>query len=136
MIILVMGLAGTGVELVLLKHTDGYLQLAPVLLNVVALLVIAWYGVQRSGTVLRVLQVVMGFFLVSGAVGVFLHLSANVRDARESNPSVGGRELWAEAATGAIPMLAPGTMVQLALVGLAFTFRHPLISRSSDSETA
>lgn len=123
--ILVMGLVGTEIELLLLKHTDGVWQLAPVALIAAALLVLAWYGAARSGAPIRGLQVVMAVCLISGGVGVVQHFRGNVAYAHDSNPSLSGGELYREALMGSTPALAPGTMVQLALVGLAFAFRHP-----------
>jgi hypothetical protein len=34
---------------------------------------------------------------------------------------------------GATPLLAPGIMLQLGLVGLLFTFRHPALARPGDA---
>lgn len=124
---LLLGLAGTLAELFLLAHTEGILQLAPMLLMGCALVTLAWYGAARSRTSLRALQVAMALMLVSGLLGVWLHFGANVEWERESNPSLGGLELYRAALVGAMPVLAPGSMVQLALIGFAFTFRHPVL---------
>ena len=43
-----------------------------------------------------------------------------------------GLELVWEALKGATPALAPGAMAQLGLVGLAFAYRHPLLSGPAD----
>jgi hypothetical protein len=64
-------------------------------------------------------------FVATGAIGTWLHFRVNEQYARESFPGISGWELYREAAYGATPMLAPGTMLQLGLVGLLFTFRHP-----------
>jgi hypothetical protein len=125
---LLLGLAGTLAELLLLAHTDGALQLAPVLLVGLALGTLIWYGLARSRASLRTLQGVMLLMLVSGMVGVWLHFGANVEWERESNPSLGGLALYRAALAGAMPVLAPGSMVQLALVGIAFTWRHPALT--------
>jgi len=131
--ILVLGIAGTEIELLLLKHFDGYKQFAPLILLTVSLLVLAWYGLTKSATSLRALQCTMVACLVSGGVGVILHFIGNIEYAQDSNPSIAGSELYLEAVMGSTPTLAPGTMVQLALVGLAFTFRHPRL-RGKGSE--
>ncbi len=122
---LVVGLVGTEIELVLLKHTEGFYQLVPVALNAIALACVAWYGVARSASSLRVLQGMMLFFLVSGVAGTVLHYIRNLADAKESDPSLSGNALYLNATMGSTPALAPGTMIQLALIGLAFAFRHP-----------
>ena len=125
LVLLVIGTVGTIVELLLLKHTDGVWQVAPLVLCLLTLLVLAWFGVARTAASLRALQGVMLLTLVSGGVGVVQHFRGNVIYASESNPSLSGRELYAEAVMGSTPTLAPGMMVQLALIGLAFAFRHP-----------
>ncbi len=125
LLILVVGSVGTIVELLLLKHTDGVWQVIPLVLNGLTLLVLAWFGVARSHSSLRALQATMLLCLTSGGVGVVQHLLGNIVYASESNPSLAGRELYLEAIMGSTPTLAPGMMVQLALIGLAFAFRHP-----------
>ena len=134
LVLLVVGNIGTIVELVLLKHTDGAWQLFPLVLGVLTLLVLAWFGVSRSAASLRTLQGIMLVMLLSGAIGVVQHFRGNVVYASESNPSLSGRELYLEAIRGSTPTLAPGVMAQLALIGLAFTFRHPRLRGARTEE--
>jgi predicted membrane channel-forming protein YqfA (hemolysin III family) len=123
--ILVLGLAGTEIELLLLKHTDGFWQLVPVVMVGLGLLAVGWFGAARNEMALRTLRALMFVYLATGGVGVVQHFIGNVAYARDSNPSLAGRDLYVEAVMGSTPTLAPGTMIQLALVGLAFVFRHP-----------
>jgi hypothetical protein len=44
------------------------------------------------------------------------------------SPSRAGLSLMASRRDGATPVLAPGTMSLLGIVGLAFTYRHPAIT--------
>jgi hypothetical protein len=125
LVILVIGLVGTLVELYLLRHTEGAWEILPLALIATALIALAWNGVRPGALAVRAVQIVMAACLVSGMIGVFLHFRVNVQYAMESNPSFSGWELYREAAFGATPMLAPGTMLQIGLVGLLFTFRHP-----------
>ena len=37
---------------------------------------------------------------------------------------------WAAIGAKAPPLLAPGSMVQLGLLGLAYTYKHPALKRS------
>jgi hypothetical protein len=133
--VLVLGLVGTGVELLLLKHVDGFWQVAPVVAIAAATLNVVWVAMTKSAASLRVLQAIMLVFLISGIIGVYLHFDTNVLDERESNPSLVGAELYKMALMGATPTLAPGTMIQLGLVGLLFAFRHPSLRRNNDSDT-
>ncbi len=134
LLILFIGVAGTEAELLLLRHTEGFWQLIPVVLNGMILLALAFYVATKSAASIRTLQGILLLCLISGGIGVARHFIANVRDAGESNPSLAGRELYAEAMQGAIPALAPGTMVQLALIGLAFTYRHPRLSGKGEEQ--
>ena len=128
--ILVIGLVGTEVELLLLKHVDGFWQLVPVVLIGGGLVVTAWFALEKSARSLRALQGTMLVFAASGALGVVQHFLGNIDYARDSNPSLAGSELYREAVMGSTPTLAPGTMVQLGLVGLVFAFRHPALRRA------
>ena len=125
LLILIVSLVGSGIELLLLHHTDGIWQLLPLLLIALAFGVLAWFGLSRSSASIRTLQVVMLLCLASGAVGLVQHFSGNLVYASESNPSLSGMALYKEALFGSTPTLAPGTMIQVGLLGLAFAFRHP-----------
>lgn len=123
--ILVMVLVGMEAELLLLKHTEEAWQLVPVALIPAALATLAWHGLSRGTAALRAFQALMAVSMVSGTIGIILHYRANVVDSGESDPSLSGLALYAAAAQGSIPALAPGTMVQIGLLGLVFAYRHP-----------
>lgn len=122
--IFLLGLLGTGAELLLLGHVAGWNQLTPVVLKVMSLLVLAWYGIDRGAASLRAFRITMLLFLLAGALGVFFHYSANLEFEMEVDAEAGGMEQFYKAMTGALPALAPGAMIQLGLIGLAYTFRH------------
>lgn len=130
--ILVFGLFGTEVELFLLKHTDGFWQLVPVILVGATLVLATWAGLRASPASLGVLRVVMGIFLIAGAVGVYLHLTGNIGYEKESNPGLSGADLYKAALMGSTPLLAPGVMLQLGLIGLLYTYRHPALKRTEE----
>lgn len=134
LVILVIGLAGTEVELLLLKHTEGPWQLIPIILLPSVLAVLGWYGLAKARAALRTFQVLMVACLVAGGIGVIQHFRGNVVYASESNPSLSGNELYKEAVMGSTPTLAPGTMVQFGLLGLAYAFRHPRLRGSADQD--
>jgi hypothetical protein len=129
------GTVGTAVELLLLGHTDGAWQWSPIALLGASLLVLAWHAAARSrrrrgsaAASVRAFQGTMLVFVASGLAGTLLHYRGNVEFEREREPSIEGLPLFWEAVRGATPALAPGTMIQLALVGLAYTFRHPALT--------
>lgn len=123
------GLAGTGAELVLLEHTEDAWMWTPLVLMGLSLVVLMGYAVSKSRPVLRAFQGVMILFVVSGLLGVWFHYKGNVEFELEMYPSLAGLKLFWEAMKGATPALAPGTMIQLGLLGLIFTYKHPRLSR-------
>jgi hypothetical protein len=126
---LVLGIVGTGVELWLLDHTEGWQQLIPLVLLGAGLFVCASQVVRPTLGTVRLLQAVMLLFVISGAVGVLLHYQGNVEFELEMYPDMAGMELFKNTVTGATPVLAPGTMLLLGLVGLAYTYHHPRVRR-------
>ena len=130
MAILLMGLLGTGTELLLLEHTEGLWQWVPLFLIAIGVFVLC-SGVLKPGRRnIRMLQVTMILFVLSGLVGFILHYQGNAEFELEMYPSLKGRELFWEAIRGATPTLAPGTMIQLGLLGLVYTHRHPHLGSS------
>ena len=129
--ILLLGLLGTSVELLLLEHRDGIWQLAPLLAIGMSFLVLGWHGIARDASSLRVFQGTMILFLLTGAAGLFLHFKGNVEFELEMYPSRSGVELFWEAMKGATPALSPGTMLLLGLLGLAYTYQHPVLMGSA-----
>jgi hypothetical protein len=130
LLVLVLGLVGLGTELLLLKHDESAAQLiAPGLVGL-ALLVIFWHLLQRGPASVRALQFTMALFLGAGALGIGFHYAANVEFQREMDPAIGGMTLFRKAmAAKTPPALAPGSMTQLGLLGLTYTFRHPALRR-------
>lgn len=132
--ILVVGLIGVLAELLLLEHVEDYWQRAPVFLIVATLIVLAWHAGDRGPLSVRVLQGAMALFVTAGILGVMLHFKGNVEFELEMQPSARGLSLFGEAMMGATPILAPGTMMLLGLVGLAYTFRHPALRGGARGE--
>ena len=110
-------------ELVLLEHYEEWQQLIPLGLLGAALLstVLFWLVPRRA--VLALFRTVMGLCFASAVLGLYFHYQANVEFVLERHPDFRGWQLFKEAMTGGMPALAPGTMAQLALMGLAATLR-------------
>lgn len=125
LVTLVVSVVGTLIELLLLEHFEDIWQWAPIMLLVAALLTLAWHGLGRGSTALNVLRGLMVLSMVSGLVGLLLHYKGNVEFELEMYPDLSGWKLFKDAMMGATPALAPGAMLQIGLVGLAWTFRHP-----------
>ena len=63
--------------------------------------------------------------LAAGLAGLYFHYRANVEFQLESDPTLAGRALLMKVLEAkAPPALAPGVMIQLGLVGLAYTLRY------------
>lgn len=120
-----LGAAGAGSELILLGHYEQPWQRAPLILIGASLALLAVRLFVKDARVLRAFQICMGLFVVAGAVGVWLHYQSNVEFELEMNPAAAGWGLILEALQGAMPTLAPGTMMYLGFVGLLYAWKHP-----------
>jgi hypothetical protein len=122
---LAFGVIGMTVELLLLGHVESTSQWIPVVLLGASAVLLAWHAAAPSRTTVRVLQAAMVLFIVTGGIGVGLHYDGNVEFELEMAPDAQGLELISRTLTGATPVLAPGMMTLLGLVGLAVVYRHP-----------
>jgi hypothetical protein len=122
---LLAGSAGTLLELLLIGHDEMATQLAPLVLLAGGGLVSVWAFIAPRAVALRTLQLLMVIFVLSGVVGVVLHYQGNEAFELEMSPTRGGMSLISKTLTGATPVLAPGSMSLLGLIGLAFTYGHP-----------
>jgi len=112
------GLLGTVVDLLLLGHTDGALQLEPLVVLGMSIGVTTWRLADRAGLSSIPFRVCMLLNIASGGVGVLLHYRGNVGFELEMSPGMSGWELFAQAMTGATPALAPGAMVLVGVIGM------------------
>lgn len=118
----VAGAAGTGIELLLIGHYEDWQQFIPLVLLGSGLCAMVWHATAGTASSIRVLQALMLLFLASGAFGVVFHYEGNVEFELEMYPSMAGVELFTKTMTGATPVLAPGTMVVLGLVGMGYAW--------------
>lgn len=132
--ILLLGMAGTTTELLLLKHDEDATQLIPLILLGAGYATVAWNALRRTRLSLRALQVVMVLFVASGVLGIVFHYQANVEFQLEVDQQLSGSKLlWAVLQAKTPPALAPAVMAQLGLIGLAYAYRHPAIARRGDA---
>jgi hypothetical protein len=122
------GILGTGVELLLLGHYADGAQVAPLVLLTAGLAAAAWHAAAPGAASVRVFQLIMVLFVSSGLVGIGYHYAGNEIAALEAMPGVEGADLLREGLVGASPLLAPGSMVLLGLVGLVHAHRHPCLA--------
>ncbi|HEU4630338.1 MAG TPA: hypothetical protein VFS08_11380 [Gemmatimonadaceae bacterium] len=118
---------GLLLELLLLEHFESVSQWLPLVLLGGVLGVSLVLVVRPGRQVIRIFQLLMLLCVVTGLLGIWLHYRGNVEFARELDPGLRGVALVWEAIRGATPTLAAGALAQLGLLGLAYTFRHPLL---------
>ena len=71
-------------------------------------------------------RAIMALFILSGMIGAILHFQVNMEFQLEMDPDLQGVSLYQKAILAKTPpALAPGAMIQLGLIGLAYTFRTP-----------
>ena len=131
LLIFVTSTAGSMLDLVLLGHFEDARQWAPLLLLPAGLLTLAWHRIERGCLGTRAFQGAMVLFIVSGVAGVWLHYRGNAEFELQISPAMNGWRVVREALSGPAPALAPATMVQLGLLGLTYTYRHPFLERRS-----
>jgi hypothetical protein len=122
---LAIGVIGTSGELILLRHIDKPAQWIPLVFLVASIPVLVWHASAPGVGSIRTLQALMAAFIALGVLGVGLHYDGNVEFERELHPSERGWTFIRKTVAGATPVLAPGSMVLLGLVGLAHAYRHP-----------
>ena len=129
--VLVLGLLGTVVELVLLSHYEQPVQLVPIVLLVLALIVLVWHAVGHSAASLRVMMGLMILFVLAGFAGFAAHFYGSAEFQLDLEPSLSTWELLEKVMRAkAPPLLAPGMMMQLGLLGLAYVFSDQRYRRS------
>ena len=122
--VVMVGVVGMAVELLLIGHTDGWYQLVPVVLLIGTAVAMAWRLARPRRSTVWVVRTLMLSSVASGVAGVVLHYRGNEAFELEMYPTLSGAALVFETLTGATPVLAPGSMALLGLVGLAVTY-HP-----------
>jgi hypothetical protein len=123
--VLVLGIIGTVIELLLLEHdeADKPLQFVPLILIAAGVAAIVWHLMRRDMASLNTLHVVMWVFVVSSFIGFAAHLNGSAEFVLDQNPDAGFWEVLERALHAkAPPLLAPGMMMQLGLLGLAYAY--------------
>jgi hypothetical protein len=117
---LLVGVAGTTIDLLLIGHYEDPWQWTPILLLVLSALQIGWC---LRGRGVRQLRWTMGLFLAAGFLGLWFHFTANLEFEREVSPSLQGADLVWKAIRGAAPpSLAPAAFMQLGFLGLLCSY--------------
>lgn len=127
--ILLLGVIGLSAELLLLSHTEHASQWIPLVLNDLTVVMSAVVFFRPTSGNIRLFRMVMLLMIISGGVGMYLHLRANMEFQLEMDATLSGWALLKKSIVAkAPPALAPGAMIQLGLIGLAYTFKHPALA--------
>lgn len=134
LLLLVVGLLGSGGELLLLEHTETLIQWLPLVMIVTALLACAYMAFGATRGKVWVFRAVMVLLIGTGTLGLVEHYEGNREFELEMRPTMGGFELIRESMMGATPALAPGMIAHLGLLGLVLTYGHPALARRDEEE--
>lgn len=118
---------GTMLELYLLDHYEGWQQLIPLLAIGGSLVSMGWYALQRTAVYGYIFLGFLTVTALSGGAGVYLHLAANLEFEQDMKPSAAFMDVFVESLSGALPTLAPASLIVLALIGYSY---HLLITQT------
>ena len=135
--LLLLGLAGVAMELTLLKHYEDTRMLLPFVAMTVAAAGATMRLARPSPGTVWWLRASMMPMMAAGATGAYLHYLGGVEFQADMDPTLSRWQLfWKVIHMQAPPMLAPGVLVQFALLGLVSTYRDPLtvVSRADSAK--
>ena len=122
--IFLLGVSGITAELLLMGHYEDFYQQIPLALCALALAGVGAVLLRPGRGTITAFRALMACFVLSGMVGAILHFQGNMEFQLEMDGSLNGFALYRKAILAKTPpALAPGAMIQLGLIGLAYTFR-------------
>jgi len=129
--LLLLGLGGVATDLTLLGHYKDVSMRLPYLAMAVAAAGALVRLARPSAGSVRWLRASMLPMMAAGATGAYLHYVGGLEFQADMDPTLSRWALlWKVLHMQAPPMLAPGMLVQFALLGLVSTYRDPLIATS------
>ena len=127
LLVLLLGMSGTLLDLLLLAHYEDTAQLIPLVLLAAGILAAALHAARPTRASVRALQGVMALVVVAALVGMGFHFNGAAEFQLEIDPSQSWWDVARKVARAqSPPVLAPGAMLQLGLIGLVYTYRHPV----------
>lgn len=113
-------LIGTGLELYLLRHFEDFFQLIPLICIASSLIVLGVMQVRVSRFIQQLFSVLMLMTALAGIYGIVLHIQTNFQFEQEMTPTHSNWDLFVESLTGAIPALAPGSLIAFSILGYSY----------------
>lgn len=126
----------TPVELLLLNHLAKPWQWIPFAVLGALATANVWVWRRPTAGTIRLYQAFMALLLLTGLAGVLFHLRQNYQFGLELSPEAVGWNRLLETLRGPAPALAPGLFVQLAALGLIFTYHHPALQTGVVDDTS
>ena len=123
LIVLILGMAGLLAELMLIAHYEDVTQWIPLALLAAGLLVVAAdFVLARSWTQL-IMQLTMVLVIAAGILGVYFHYRGSREFQLEMDSQMRGVTLmWHVLRAKSPPTLAPGSMIQIGILGLGYAY--------------
>lgn len=112
---------GTVSELILLGHYEDLWQLVPIVLIGVSIIIFILLHWRLSLVFLKLFNGLMMGCVLGGILGTWFHVKANMEFEMELHPSLSGLSLMIDSLSGALPALAPGSMIVFGLIGYLYT---------------
>ena len=123
-LVVLVGLAGSAIDLMFLDHHESVLQFAPFAAIGVAVAAVLWQLAAGSRGSALAVQIAMALLLATAGVGIGLHFNGSAEFQLESDPQAGGWPLVRKTLESkAPPVVAPANLALLGLVGLASMYR-------------
>jgi len=130
--ILVLAMTGTFVDLLLFRHYEDAWQMIPLCLLGLAGVTLIWHGIGRGSMGLKAFQIMMVLLVAGGVTGVIMHWKTSAEFHSELDSRISMWQMaWRVLHSKVPPTLAPAGLVQMGLLGLAYTYRHPAFRRRS-----
>ncbi|MFT6136572.1 MAG: hypothetical protein ACJAZM_003077 [Cyclobacteriaceae bacterium] len=116
--LLLINVIGVAAELYLIDHIESVQQWIPMVVLFAVLTSTVLINLNRSRAAQQVFLISMGAAVCSGIVGIYFHLIGNLEFVMELYPSATKEVLFLKTVKGATPVLAPGAMVGIGLLGI------------------
>ncbi len=140
-----LGIVGTGIELVFLRHWQNATQLIawPAILALGLALLLFVRKPRRRG--IQAARGIAGVVILLSGLGIALHFYVNLnagpldRDYGPRWEQMTSFDQWTAAITGDVgpaPMLAPGVLAEISLALLLASMRHPALRTAEDEQLA
>jgi len=121
----------TPIELLLLGHTETWLQLVPFAASFFGLVAAGWVLVEPSAARLSGARWLSLVIIGTAVIGTWQHFQENLELELEIRPGTTWTDVVWEALHGSAPTLATGILVLGALLVLGATYEHPALRQRS-----